>query len=97
MSLATEAPKQSSVDAPGLKPVSAVAKFLAISRSKVYQLMESGQLPYVKLGKSRRVRWADVLKLVDDNTIKSARSLPSQSINLFNEPIRSRLCKLNEK
>jgi hypothetical protein len=26
--------------------------------------MEAGELPYVKLGKSRRVRWADVLELV---------------------------------
>ena len=57
------------VDATGLRPVRAVAEFLAISRSKVYQLMEVGDLPYVKLGKSRRVRWADVLALVDRNTI----------------------------
>ena len=53
----------------GLRPVGAVAAFLSISRSKVYQLMEAGDLPYVKLGKSRRVRWDDVLKLVEQNMI----------------------------
>jgi excisionase family DNA binding protein len=58
-----------SADAVGLRPVREVAAFLALSRSKVYQLMETGELPYVKLGKSRRVRWEDVLKLVEANTI----------------------------
>jgi len=53
----------------GLQPVSKVARFLSLSRSKVYSLMEAGELPYVKLGKSRRVRWADVLELVARNTV----------------------------
>ena len=53
----------------GLQPVNKVARFLSLSRSKVYALMEAGQLPYVKLGKSRRVRWADVLALVETHTI----------------------------
>ena len=51
-------PKQTSSDdlASSLQQVSAVAKFLNISRSKVYTMMDAGQLPYVKLGKSRRIR-----------------------------------------
>jgi len=53
----------------GLQPVAKVAKFLSLSRSKVYLMMDQGQLPYVKLGKSRRVRWSDVLKLVDQNVV----------------------------
>ncbi len=65
--------RQLTVDTPaeiaGLRPVHAVAKFLAISRSKVYQMMDAGQLPYVKLGKSRRVRWTDVLRLIDQNMV----------------------------
>lgn len=56
----------------GLHPVAAVAEFLSLSRSKVYTLMDSGQLPYVKLGKSRRVRWSDVQRLIDENTISRA-------------------------
>ncbi len=53
----------------GLRAVASVAKYLSLSRSKVYAMMDSGELPYVKLGKSRRVRWADVLKLVEQNTV----------------------------
>ena len=53
----------------GLQPVNKVARFLSLSRSKVYSLMEAGELPYVKLGKSRRVRWEDVLQLVARNTV----------------------------
>jgi excisionase family DNA binding protein len=57
------------INAPPLARVAEVAKYLPLSRSKVYQLMESGGLPYVKIGKSRRVRWPDVMKLIDENTI----------------------------
>jgi excisionase family DNA binding protein len=36
-----------------------VAAFLSLSRSKVYELMGDGTLPYRKIGKSRRIpRWA---------------------------------------
>lgn len=66
---ATQVIAESPLDSVGLRPVHVVAKFLAISRSKVYQLMDSGELPYVKLGKSRRVRWSDVLKLIDKNVV----------------------------
>lgn len=64
-------PKQTATDdlACSLQQVSAVAKFLCISRSKVYDMMDAGQLPYVKLGKSRRIRWEHVLQLVEQNTI----------------------------
>ena len=49
--------------------VGTVAKHLAVSRSKVYQLLDAGELPYVKLGKSRRVRWSDVLTLIDKHLV----------------------------
>jgi excisionase family DNA binding protein len=66
--------KDAPADNSGLQPVPTVARFLSISRSKVYQLMDSGELPYVKLGKSRRVRWADVLRLVEENTVSRSAS-----------------------
>jgi len=53
----------------GLLTVMEVASFLAVSRSKVYMLMESGELPHVKLGGSRRVPLEAVEKLVERNTI----------------------------
>jgi excisionase family DNA binding protein len=39
----------------GLDKVPDVAKFLGVSRSQVYRLMDSGVLPYVKISSSRRV------------------------------------------
>lgn len=48
------------------------AKVLSVSRSKVYQLMDSGSLPYVKFGKSRRLKFADVERLIEQNTIGAA-------------------------
>ena len=53
-----------------LARVPEVARFLSLSRSKVYQMMDCGQLKYVKLGKSRRLRWSDVMALVDASTIE---------------------------
>jgi excisionase family DNA binding protein len=49
--------------------VTEVAQHLSLSRSKIYQMMDRGELPYVKLGKSRRVRWPDIERLVEANTI----------------------------
>ena len=52
-----------------LATVREVAAFLSLSRSKVYQMMDSGELPYIKLGKCRRVHWADVEALVGRSRI----------------------------
>ncbi|HUY87823.1 MAG TPA: helix-turn-helix domain-containing protein [Pirellulales bacterium] len=52
----------------GLAMVPEVAAHLKVSRSKVYQMMDAGELRFVKLGGSRRVRWEDVDELVRRNT-----------------------------
>ena len=39
----------------GLMRVQAAAQFLGLSRASVYQLMDRGELPWVKLGRARRV------------------------------------------
>jgi excisionase family DNA binding protein len=49
--------------------VARVAQHLSLSRSGVYQRMHCGQLPYVKLGRSQRIRYEDVLKLIESHTI----------------------------
>ena len=41
--------------AEGLLDVKEAASFLRIGRSKVYQLMDCRDLPYVKFGKARRI------------------------------------------
>ena len=41
--------------ADGLVTVQEAAQFLSISRSKLYDLMDNGELVFVKLGRSRRI------------------------------------------
>jgi excisionase family DNA binding protein len=41
--------------ASGFATVAEAATFLRLSRAKVYQLMEGGELLYAKFGKSRRI------------------------------------------
>jgi excisionase family DNA binding protein len=47
----------------GLCTVPEAARFLGISRAKLYQMMDSGELPYCKLGRNRRIPWAAVKAL----------------------------------
>lgn len=39
----------------GLLRVNECCRFLGISRSLVYELMDAGKIPFVKIGRSRRV------------------------------------------
>jgi excisionase family DNA binding protein len=39
----------------GLDRISEAAGFLKLSRSCVYALMDAGQLPYVRIGRARRI------------------------------------------
>jgi excisionase family DNA binding protein len=39
----------------GLDRVEAAGRFLGISRSRLYELMDAGELPFVKFGRSRRI------------------------------------------
>ena len=41
--------------ADGLLTIQEAALFLSISRSKLYELMDNGELTFVKLGRSRRI------------------------------------------
>ena len=41
--------------ADGLCSIVEACKFLAVGRSTVYGAMERGELPYVKIGKARRI------------------------------------------
>ena len=52
-----------------LRRVTEVARCLSLSRSSIYQLMDRGELPYVKIGKSRRIRPEDVARLIEQATI----------------------------
>ena len=39
----------------GLDRVEEAGRFLEISRSRTYELMDAGELPFVKIGRSRRI------------------------------------------
>jgi excisionase family DNA binding protein len=47
-----------------------VAEILNISRAFVYQLMQTGELPTVRLGRSVRVRPSDLQEVIRSNTCK---------------------------
>jgi excisionase family DNA binding protein len=53
--------------------VTEVARQLSLSRSGVYGLMDRGALPYVKIGKARRVPIEAVERLVQENTITAGK------------------------
>ncbi len=46
-----------------------VATFLAVSRSKIYAMMDAGELAYAKFGKSRRIPWEAVYRLVTESMV----------------------------
>jgi excisionase family DNA binding protein len=49
--------------------VTEVVRYTSLSRSKVYGMMDSGQLEYVRFGKARRVPLAGLERLVRENTV----------------------------
>ena len=49
-----------------LMTVDEVAAKLAVGKTTVYMLMSSGRLPSVKIGRSRRIRIADLWQFVDN-------------------------------
>jgi excisionase family DNA binding protein len=49
-----------------LLTVTEASQVLAISRSKLYELLNSGHLPSVHIGRARRIRMKDVEDFVND-------------------------------
>jgi len=45
-----------------------VAEILNISKSKTYRFMQLGEIPTVRIGKSRRVRPEDLIMYIESNT-----------------------------
>lgn len=66
MIISDELVRQSDVPVPKLLlTVPEAGRALAISRSKMYDLLNSGHLPSVHIGRSRRVRVSDVENFVN--------------------------------
>ena len=51
----------------GLMTVAEAAEFLRVSRSKLYQIMDAGELAYAKIGRGRRVPRRAVVELAARN------------------------------
>jgi excisionase family DNA binding protein len=60
----------------GLERISETARFLGVSRSFVYRLINQGILPSVLIGRSRRVPIKAVRELAANNVVHGA-SLPA--------------------
>ena len=61
--------QQQELVAEGLQRISESAKFLGISRSFVYRLINSGVLPTVRIGRSRRIPIRAVRELAAANVV----------------------------
>ena len=59
---------------PSLCRVHEVATHLRLSRSSIYSMMNSGALPYVQIGRTRRIRLDDVLAPIDSHTIDAGQN-----------------------
>jgi len=57
----------------GLMTIQDASRFLSVSRGFVYKLMEGGDLPYVKLGRSRRIPRRAVVELAGRSLQGGAR------------------------
>jgi excisionase family DNA binding protein len=55
----------------GMTRITEAAKYLGLSRTKVYQLMHAGELVYAKFGKSRRIPRRALVAYVQKNLVGS--------------------------
>lgn len=59
-------------DSPLLLKVKDAAKMLGLSRTKVYEMIASGELPVVRIGTAVRVPRQRLLEWIEENTRKAA-------------------------
>jgi putative molybdopterin biosynthesis protein len=45
-----------------------VATYLKMSKSKVYDLVKKGKIPFIRIGKNVRIRQSDLMKWLDEQT-----------------------------
>jgi excisionase family DNA binding protein len=59
-------------DAPLLLRVPEVARILSLSRSRTYEMIHTGELPFVRMGKSVRVPRKALLALIERQTVNES-------------------------
>jgi len=45
-----------------------VAKYLKMSKSKIYALVQTGRIPYIRIGKNVRVKEGELQKWLENNS-----------------------------
>jgi excisionase family DNA binding protein len=58
-----------------------VAVYLKLSKSKVYFLVQSGQIPHIKIGRNVRIREKDLIKWLERNEVDGAPKFFSATSN----------------
>lgn len=61
--------KQDANSLDALMKVDDVAEFLSLSRSKVYEMMQNGELAFIKFGRARRIQRSELLRLIEKNLV----------------------------
>lgn len=61
--------EEQAVNNPGLCTVNDAARFLQLGRARLYELMASGELSSIKIGRARRIAWCDILDFVEKNRV----------------------------
>lgn len=54
-----------------------VADFIGVKRATAYRLLDSGDLPVVRFGRSVRVRYRDLVEWIDANRTNPPQANPS--------------------
>ena len=53
-----------------------VAAYLKLSKSKVYHLVQTGQIPHIRIGKNVRVKEGDLNKWIEKQSWDASNSFP---------------------
>jgi excisionase family DNA binding protein len=62
-------PKEASTNERFILSFPEVAKYLKVSRSKVYYLVQQKKIPHVRIGKNVRITERDLMAWLDENRV----------------------------
>lgn len=65
-------PEDEALMAGGFDTVKSAAAFLRVSIAKIYNLMETGELAFTKIGRSRRIPHRALVELAARNMVRRA-------------------------
>jgi excisionase family DNA binding protein len=53
----------------GFATVAETADYLGLSRAKVYQIMDAGEIRFAKFGHARRIPWASIVEYAQKSMV----------------------------